>query len=786
MYASPPRDWQSGRVIRKRKPALPQDVCRVCNRFQYHEDFEEVHARDGCKDQRTEIVGEPDSYVIKIHTQALLRDGDHAEDASRLRNCAYCRLLYDTLNLFFNDASLNWTRDAKSDPTARVKLRFNQGSPLVLACEDAIRHYSEFTLIRGDVEIFSADWGKMTTSDFPTARLAPPTPTPAEAWTREKQNTEGFLQYWFRGCAGRADATDQCYTTPNRLLEVDLEHKTIKLCEFRSRVPGMPDLETPVDYATLSHCWLDDDPKLPKLLASNIREWRQGFKIACLPAAIRDAVKVATLNFVYYLFIDSLCIMQDNQQDLDAQRPMVGYYFRDSILTIVAASSASPDDGFLHPPERDWLTKTVDFRAPSGASATLTMRKKYSRPVSPSDAVDEASTLSQVALGSFRRTGPLYARHWCLQEALLGTRVMHFTSSGIMFDCKRHDCTREAIKWYRRSEVLRLWPTRSRIRSDLELWLQAVQFHTSCDRLAGKDRLSAISALAAMSEMGITDRYVAGLWWGGMTTGLLWEVKLRPGQTNTTKITMPYSVQKAPSFSWASVDAPVIFRHNADWDFMAEARVIGGGSLPQRADEPCGNVDGAWIQLEACIKKCEVSQTLRGATGGHWQFVYLRNSDGTTTKKYPFVGDGSLVAVKGKQAALERLRKRRASRAQRRSRKKRQSGSKSKSKSKSGEAAEDDDDNPNRSHTYLTRNHYESRRGMEACGTITGVAWVMLVRRRGLWYEECQGVTMDRFDGLVLTRSMRYPGAFERIGCIRDVPASLLDSPTDRQVITLV
>ncbi|KAH0497195.1 hypothetical protein TgHK011_004523 [Trichoderma gracile] len=694
MYASPPRDWQSGRVIRKRKPALPQDVCRVCNRFQYHEDFEEVHARDGCKDQRTEIVGEPDSYVIKIHTQALLRDGDHAEDASRLRNCAYCRLLYDTLNLFFNDASLNWTRDAKSDPTARVKLRFNQGSPLVLACEDAIRHYSEFTLIRGDVEIFSADWGKMTTSDFPTARLAPPTPTPAEAWTREKQNTEGFLQYWFRGCAGRADATDQCYTTPNRLLEVDLEHKTIKLCEFRSRVPGMPDLETPVDYATLSHCWLDDDPKLPKLLTSNIREWRQGFKIACLPAAIRDAVKVATLNFVYYLFIDSLCIMQDNQQDLDAQRPMVGYYFRDSILTIVAASSASPDDGFLHPPERDWLTKTVDFRAPSGASATLTMRKKYSRPVSPSDAVDEASTLSQVALGSFRRTGPLYARHWCLQEALLGTRVMHFTSSGIMFDCKRHDCTREAIK---------------------------------CNLCSG--------------------RHV--------------------GNGHHRSITMPYSVQKAPSFSWASVDAPVIFRHNADWDFMAEARVIGGGSLPQRADEPCGNVDGAWIQLEACIKKCEVSQTLRGATGGHWQFVYLRNSDGTTTKKYPFVGDGSLVAVKGKQAALERLRKRRASRAQRRSRKKRHSGSKSKSKSKSksGEAAEDDDDdNPNRSHTYLTRNHYESRRGMEACGTITGVAWVMLVRRRGLW----------------------YPGAFERIGCIRDVPASLLDSPTDRQVITLV
>ncbi|EGR50046.1 uncharacterized protein TRIREDRAFT_106171 [Trichoderma reesei QM6a] len=763
MYASPPRDRLTGRVIRKKQPALPPDVCRICNRFQYHEDFEAVHASDGFHEPRTEILGEPDSYVIRIHTKDLLRDGKDVEDASRLRNCPYCRLLYDALNLFFKDASLNWVLDARNE-TARIKVRVNQGAPLILACEDAINHYYQFTHIRGDVEIYSADWGNLAKSDFPIAGLAPPTPTPPTTWTRDKQGAEGFLQYWFRDCACRADAMDQCYNTPNRLLYIDWANDTITLQEFQSRTPGMLDLDRPVEYATLSHCWLDEDPTLPKLLLSNIHLWRRGCKISCLPAGLRDAIRVANLNEIPYIFIDSLCIVQDWQQDRDTQQPMVGFYFRDSILTIVAASSARPDDGFLFPPERDWLTATVDFKAPSGASGTLTMRKKYSRPASPFDAVDEASTLSHVARGSYRRVGPLYARHWCLQEALLGTRVMHFTSAGIMCDCKRHNCSREYVTSYRRAEVFRGLPARQYLRDGLEMWLAAVQFHTSCYRLAGKDRLSAISALAAMSEMGISDRYVAGLWWGGMTMGLLWEVKLRPGQTNTTKITMPYSVQKAPSFSWASVDAPVIFKDNRGWCFESEVVVLEAGSLPKNANDPCGNVDGAFIRLEAYIKKCEVSQILRGATGGHWQFVYFRNKDGTTTKMHPFVGDGPLVEVKGKQAALKQLRKKRA---QRRLRKKRQSGSKS--------GAEGEDDNPNRSHTYLTRNHYEYRREKVGRGKITGVAWVMCVRRRGQDVEEHKGIKMNRFDGLVLTPSMRYPGSYERIGCIRNIPDSLFD-----------
>lgn len=752
------------RVPAKRKLSLSADVCRYCNHLQYCDDFEHVHANDSRRSPRTRIRGEPDHYYVKIHTEHILRDGEDAKDADRLRDCVYCRLLYDALNLFFNDASLNWIQDAKRNPTSSIQVKIQTGQPMIVSCNGAIQYHHEFTHIRGDVEVFCLDRGNLTSSDFPCVELALP-----EDEAPEDSHGEDFFRRWFRGCAGSRDATDQTYNTPNRLLHIDWDNDVITLWESLSEQPGLPDIPDMIEYATLSHCWLNSDPRVPRLLTSNIEQWKQGYTLSSLPAAVRDAARVAHLNDIHFLFIDSLCILQDSEEDFKEQFPMVGYYFRDSILSIVAAASPTPDDAFLHPPKKDWITKKIEFAAPSGASAIMTLRRRHSRPVSSSDVVDEASALPHLAIGSFRRTGLLYGRHWCLEEALLGTRVIHFTSAGIMWDCKRHNCTREGVDTYLRTDVFK---ARFRARNDSEMWLDAVQFHTSCPLLCGKDRLSAISALATMSEMAIEDRYIAGLWRRSIELGLLWEVDLRPGQLNTTKITIPYKDQKAPSFSWASLDAPVVWRDNHGFSIATEASVIEWGSFPQSYEDPCGSVDGAWIRMAGRLRKCEVMQILPGTRGGHWQFAYFRNQDGTKTKMHPFVGDGSLVMVQGKNTPWERLRKRRASKAQRCLRKKRRSG-----KGK--------DDNPNPSRTYLTRHHDEFRPYLFN-KRVTGVAWVLCIRRRGAYNENRREVSFDKFDGLVLTRSMRYPGSFERIGCIRDAPAALLDLTEDTQVVTLV
>ncbi|KAL7963113.1 hypothetical protein V8C34DRAFT_81997 [Trichoderma compactum] len=742
--------------------------CRVCNNFKFCEDFERVHALEARRTARTRIRGDPEFYIIEIFTNHLLRDGkdvdDHGglggkkiNDADRLRDCPYCRFLFDALNHFFKDGTANWREDAREDPTLIVQVKVRPGQPLILNCATAFIVHHEFTLVRADLEVSIMDRGSLTDCDFPSAE---PT-APEDDDSHKHRASEGFFRYWFRGCSRYKDATDQCYNIPNRLLYIDCDNDEVVLWECLSNPPGFPDVPDPIEYATLSHTWLNTDPGVPKLLTSNVDEWKEGQTISGLPAAIRDAARIAHLNDIHFLFIDSMCIIQDSHEDLRVQSPMVSNYFRDSILTIVAASAVTPNDGFLHPPKKDWVTKQLPFVAPSGAEVTLTLRRKFSRPETTLDALDKASHIFSVAPGSFRRTGPLYGRHWCLTEGLLGTRVIHFTSGGIMCQCRRHDCTREGVTKYDRGDWSRGMPERDGARDASQLWLHAVEFHTSCKKLRGEDRLAKLSTLASMSDMGIQDRYVAGLWWKSMTSGLLWEVSLRRSQTNTnvTKITLPFTKQRAPSFSWASVDAPVVWRDNS-WTSRAEARVVGCGTIPTDPDDPCGSVNGAWIRMEGFMFKCEISQTLEGAGGDRFQFAYFRGKEGNEIKAYPFVGDGALVTVKAK-GALDRLRKRHASKISRRLRKK--------GFLKEGEIK------PLQTRAFLTRNYNEFKPNLLGRKTTRAVAFILCIRQRGDYDEDREGIVFNRWDGLVLTRSMRYPGAFERIGCIRDVPSTLLD-----------
>lgn len=164
--------------------------------------------------------------------------------------------------------------------------------------------------------------------------------------------------------------------------------------------------------------------------------------------------------------------------------------------------------------------------------------------------------------------------------------------------------------------------------------------------------------------------------------------------------------------------------------------------------------------MEGLMFKCEISQTLEGAGGDRFQYAYFRGKDDNDIKAYPFVGDGALVTVKAK-GALDRLRKRHVSKISRRLRKK--------------GFLKEREINPLHTRAFLTRNQNEFKRNMLGPKTTRGVAFILCIRQRGDYDEDREGIVFDRWDGLVLTRSMRYPGAFERIGCIRDVPSTLLD-----------
>src|SRR4051812_2260579 len=84
-----------------------------------------------------------------------------------------------------------------------------------------------------------------------------------------------------------------------------------------------------------------------------------GISISSLPKTIKDAILVARHLGVNLLWVDSLCIVQDDPQELDLEISSMSAYYRNSLVTISAAAAESCAKGFLGQAERS------DF-SPSG------------------------------------------------------------------------------------------------------------------------------------------------------------------------------------------------------------------------------------------------------------------------------------------------------------------------------------------------------------------------------------------------------------------------------------
>lgn len=78
----------------------------------------------------------------------------------------------------------------------------------------------------------------------------------------------------------------------------------------------------PVGYTTLSHCWGSHQPL--SLTRANFSSFSSESAVERLPKTYQDAL-VVTLSLGYrYIWIDSLCIIQDDRDDWLEQAPSDG------------------------------------------------------------------------------------------------------------------------------------------------------------------------------------------------------------------------------------------------------------------------------------------------------------------------------------------------------------------------------------------------------------------------------------------------------------------------------
>ena len=176
-------------------------------------------------------------------------------------------------------------------------------------------------------------------------------------------------------------------------------------------------------YLTLSHVWGGKVREATK--GANVERRRQEIELSSLPKTFRHAIYITRKLGFQYLWIDSLCIVQDCIRDCKANFLQISRIYSNSQLTIASLWSRDSHVGILFDRQSAFpfnLLKPVQiFQDTDVGNDSIWVR------VSPID-------WSYAMWGS-----PLNKRAWTLQERLLSPACLYFWTSHIIWECR--SCT---------------------------------------------------------------------------------------------------------------------------------------------------------------------------------------------------------------------------------------------------------------------------------------------------------------------------------------------------------
>ncbi|KAL9070496.1 MAG: hypothetical protein Q9157_005794 [Trypethelium eluteriae] len=211
-----------------------------------------------------------------------------------------------------------------------------------------------------------------------------------------------ITRQWFKTCL---ECHDRCRLTPTRrflptrLLDI---HSIDSTGQIFLVLPEEARITRP--YATLSHCW--GKAKTLKLLSGNINQLQSGIAFGSLPTSYKEGITLARRLGLQYIWIDSLCIVQDDEADWRREAAQMANIFRYGEISIATAAAADNSDTCFT--ERN----SALIRLPSvqASWAQLPSCEYYLLP--------GGLYFHQV------EDSPLHKRAWVLQETMLAPRVL--------------------------------------------------------------------------------------------------------------------------------------------------------------------------------------------------------------------------------------------------------------------------------------------------------------------------------------------------------------------------
>jgi hypothetical protein len=411
-------------------------------------------------------------------------------------------------------------------------------------------------------------------------------------------------------------------------------------------------------YATLSYCWgktrqtTTTETTLPSFID-------KGIKVKSLPKSLQDAISATEKLGIPYLWIDSLCIIQDSKADKEKEITQMAQIYKHATVTISAAIARDSGDGFLGV-RKDIL----DLIA---SSYQLPM--KLDNADLPIGA--DVYICPDNDLGFMNKTevDPIDKRAWTYQETWLSPRLLIYSRGPIRWRCLSrawiHGSDAENgvqsyhnLKFQNREKFFKTLPepptnphqmsesTKNSIRQRLSWqheWSTLAMDYSSRLLTSRTDKLPALSGLATEFGRLYGDIYLAGIWKSSLPWSLLWSSLLRshedlkpdpapPRPSHISRFLSKLSISKrpdkaaqseeptyiCPSWCFAAADGAITFNspdemYEQDGDDNCATKVVihEASVTPSAPIAPFGEVSGGKITLTGPLQHMTVVQVLQ-------------------------------------------------------------------------------------------------------------------------------------------------------------------------------
>lgn len=304
------------------------------------------------------------------------------------------------------------------------------------------------------------------------------------------------------------------------------------------------------EYVALSHCW-GTGPRFNTTKQSLSNRYTH-ICLADMPRTFQDAVTVCQQLQIQYLWIDSLCIIQDDDSDWLREAAAMGKTYKNAFITIVASRAGSDQEGFLQP--REGNTEAVlDMVDMAGQSCNITLTPWKTNLHWTAEGV-------RAVRQPIAKDHPLTKRAWAMQERYLSRRKLLYCTEQIYWECQEITSSEDGIKSTALEfQVDRLWTPDDGFR----LWYDMIAGYSACGLTFESDVFHALYSVAHTVAQASGRTFYAGLWIEDLACSLAWQVRPTLKLYHYTSGVMDFgkddskdcrkTIQyQAPSFSWAS------------------------------------------------------------------------------------------------------------------------------------------------------------------------------------------------------------------------------------------